>query len=208
MVTRKNTAAAMLPRITRRQDFGICFPSVKLNDHEDRYGNIIIENSISWTIMDNNKLIRENRDEFKSMCAPNLILRKEDCKEEYETKSFTERIRIQPTIKLIQLDYGSGSNQWECTLLNGIWVKYENARLVVFSKHYGDDKFVNILTQEEVNKGFIENECVHYSCLGNSPSGERRQMILCGSDEYDWNTMIDKASDGFLTLNEGEKTYK
>ena len=44
MVTRKNTAAAMLPRITRRQDFGICFPSVKLNDHEDRYGNIIIVN--------------------------------------------------------------------------------------------------------------------------------------------------------------------
>ena len=208
MVTRKNTAAAMLPRITRRQDFGICFPSVKLSDYEDRYGNIIIDNSISYTIMDNNKLIRENRDEFKSMCDPNLILRKEDCKEEYETKSFTERNRIQPTIKLIQLDYGSGSNQWECTLLNGIWVKYENARLVVFSKHYGDDKFVNILTQEEVNKSFIENECVHYSCLGNSPSGERRQMILCGSDEYDWNTMIDKASDGFLTLNEGEKTYK
>lgn len=211
MITRKNTAAAMLPRITRRRDIGICFPSVKLYDYDKDFITRV-ENSISWTIMDNNKLIRENHEEFVKMCDETIILRKENATEEFETKSFSETSRIKPTINLIQVDYSSTKYQLSCVLLNGIWAKYENAKLTVYSRKYdaedSEEKYVNLLTQERVDKSVIDESCIHYSCLGNSPSGERRQMILCGSDNINWNGMIDKASDGFLTLNKGEKTYK
>lgn len=190
----------------KKKDFALCIMKVVLRDYEDNNGILHVDNSLSFTTIENNKLIRENKNVFESSIDHNLIFQDTILN---IAKSFNPKNRIKPTLALIQLDYGNGYNQRHSALINGLWIRNNNGEISVVMKNEEMGTYYDVLISPscKMPSDIVENYYTHYSCLGNSPSGERRQMILVGSDQYNWEEIIDNASDGFLTLNRGNKTY-
>ena len=209
MVNRKQTfTKAILPQVMKKHDMALCIAKVVLGERYEGK-QLYYVNNMAYTTIENNKLIRENREVFESMVDYDLIF--EDTVLQV-TKSFVPTSRIKPVLDIMQIEYGGSPSQRFDVLAYGIWVKRIGGTFDVVIRQTDESnaaeyRYVTLLDNIIVNEDEI-GTYEHYSCLGNSPSGERRNMILVGNDKYDWETIIDNASDSFLTLNRGEKTYK
>lgn len=212
MIKRKQTINAMIPVIMKKTDISLVIHRVTVIDETPGTDSMqtepVTKIIVDYTNIENNKLIRTNIDTIMDkMCDSSIVFRYGD-----NTKSFSETSRRKPTAAIVQLCYGA-TEKMETLLLNGIWGKrspesntYSFAfKFSVDSMHGTEDKY---LSSDGNIYDALPDGYTHYSCLGNSPSGERRSMILCGSDAYDWEAIINHASDDFLSINRGEKSYK
>lgn len=211
MIKRKETFNAMIPTMMKKIDTAIIIHRISVLEvrtygEEEQAGTPVPKVIVDYTTVENNKLIRANIDYIDKMCDMSIVFKSGN-----STKSFADNGRRKPTAAIVQLCYGDAGDSMESLLINGIWGKRDNASNVytfainvnhLVSETNGDKYLINDEIVDSLPEGFI-----HYTCLGNSPSGERRNMILCGSDEYDWETIINNASDDYLSINRGEKDY-
>lgn len=202
MIKRKKTANAIIPNLMKKTDMALVIHRVNVT-YNERTG---IRVMVDYTTIENNKFIRANHDTIESMCDRNIMFKNtwND-----STKSFPDGRRV-PCGAIVQLCYGAAGESQESLLLEGIWARPEPNNTYTFAIKYIDSQNPDLNGKYLINDNFVESipeGFIHYSCLGNSPSGERRNMILCGSDLYDWECVINNASDGFLLINKGLKDY-
>ncbi len=203
MIKRKKTMEAMIPYLMKKTDMAIIIHRLAVVYFDN--GSLTMKSD--YTTIENNKLVRLNDELIKKMSDRELVF-----KDTWHnaTKSFPEGRRI-PCSAIVQLCYGDAGETQESLLLNGIWGRREANNTYSFAVRCVSS------VNEAVNNKYLINDTdlvdvlpddfVHYSCLGNSPSGERRNMILCGSDLYDWEEVINNASDDFLEINKAQKDY-
>ena len=203
MIKRKQTMNAMIPYLMKKTDMAIIIHRLTVVNSD----NDGLKMKVDYTTIENNKLIRLNDELIKKMSDRELVF-----KDTWHnaTRSFPDGRRI-PCSAIVQLCYGDAGETQESLLINGIWARRESNNTYSFA-------IKCLSTENEVINGkYLINDTdlvdvlpdgfIHFSCLGNSPSGERRNMILCGSDLYDWEAIINNASDDFLSINKAPKDY-
>lgn len=203
MIKRKKTVEAIVPTLMKKTDIALVIHRVNVIYNE----NTGIKVMIDYTTIENNKLIRSNSELIESMCNRELMFKNTW---NNSTKSFPDGRRLSCGA-IVQLCYGDAGETQESLLLKGIWGKLESNNTYSFAIKYLDSQNPELNDKYLINgTDFVDTlpeGFIHYSCLGNSPSGERRSMILCGSDLYDWESIINHASDDFLSINQSKKDY-
>lgn len=203
MIMFKSTATNLMPQIQKRTGKGIKMMSLTLTDYE-RNDELILDNSLTVVTMDNSKFIRKSEevgDLFEDEVVFFNYIGGELCKVEVATS----QDRFAPTRKLIQINYQNSKAQVESMLLNGIWINFRPDGCTGFILK-DESSAVDVITGKEHDKSVLDS-CIHYKIIGASPSSERRKIILAGDSRYDWDELINLATDGYLDINRGEKTY-
>lgn len=205
MITRTSTASELMPQIQKRIGQGLKMINIVLKDSKNSF-ETVIENRLESVTMDNSKFIRCSEEaESLSLFEKEMTffwLRNGEC---FKTETASERDRYAPTTKLIQINYSNGAEQSDSVLLNGLWIKFDKSHYTIYIQKE-ENIVYDAIDLTEVDKSVLDH-CAHYRIIGASPSGERRKIIFAGQEGYDWEALIDKATDGFLNLNAGEKTY-
>ena len=201
MIKRKSTVNAMIPYLMKKTDTALIIPRIRISVTMN--AGIII--SMDYTSIENNKFIRSNKEIFDKLTDRDMMFMNTI---NNSSKTFPEGRRI-GTDAIIQVCYGDAKDIWDLILLKGIWGKrLPNNTLKFAIAITGDDKSIGSyqLTDNSVVSK-LDETWTHYSMLGNSPSGERRNIILAGKDTVDWEKTINSASNDFLSINRGDKDY-
>lgn len=201
MITRTSTASELMPQIQKRIGQGLKMINIVFRDRIVDF-ETIYDNSLESVTMDNSKFIRCSDD----LAIEEMTFSWYKGKECIKIETASKADRFSPTDKLVQINYSDSKAQIDNLLLESIWIKFEKNSYTVYAQ--SDENMVyDIIAMEYFDKSILD-DCIHYTIIGASPSGERRKIILAGQDGYDWNNLMNKATDGFLELNRGEKSYK
>ena len=201
MVKRKSTANAIVPYLMKKTDMALIIPRIMISVTAN--AGIIV--SMDLTSMENNKLIRSNKEILNKLTDRDMMFLNTV---NNSTKTFPEGRRV-GTDAIVQVCYGDAKDIWDLILLNGIWGKRLPNNTLKFAIAITEDD--ESISSYQLTDNSVVNELdetwTHYVMLGNSPSGERRNIILVGKDTVDWEKIINNASNGFLSINRGDKDY-
>ena len=181
MIKRKSTANAIVPYLMKKTDMALIIPRIMISVTAN--AGIIV--SMDITSMENNKLIRSNKEILNKLTDRDMMFLNTV---NNSTKTFPEGRRV-GTDAIVQVCYGDAKDIWDLILLKGIWGKrLPNNTLKFAIAITGDDESISsyqLTDNSVVNE--LDETWTHYVMLGNSPSGERRNIILSGKDTVEEN---------------------